>query len=95
VEPSVCPYCGKICHATRSVALHAARRRILRERRLRVYRCPAGQGWHLTSRRPPRKHQAARERARRYARIRARRALSPASPLTLAAGRRRGPGVIR
>jgi hypothetical protein len=28
--------------------------------RLRVYRCPAGQGWHLTSRRPRRRQGAAR-----------------------------------
>jgi hypothetical protein len=59
-----------------------------RQIRLRVYQCPAGQGWHLTSRRPPRKRRAARERARRYAQIRARRTQRPAPPETLAAGKR-------
>ena len=50
--------------------MRAARRAYRRRRRLRAYRCPAGQGWHLTSARPPRKRQAIRERARRYAQIR-------------------------
>lgn len=95
MEPSVCPYCGKICHPTRSVALYAARRRARRERPLRVYRCPAGQGWHLTSRRPTRKHHAAREQARRYARIRARRALGPGSPQLVLVGRCAPGRVIR
>lgn len=53
---SLCPWCGKVSHPTKVTALVSARRR--RDRRtphrmqLRVYRCPAGQGWHLTSHRP-------------------------------------------
>src|SRR5262249_13876760 len=55
--------------------------------RLRAYQCPAGQGWHLTSRRPPRKRRVARERARRYTQILAHRTQRPAPPETLAAAR--------
>lgn len=56
---SRCPWCGKASHPTKATALRSARRR--RDRRaprtvrLRAYRCPAGQGWHLTSRRPRRR----------------------------------------
>jgi hypothetical protein len=95
VVPRVCACCGKICHPTRGVALRVARRAFLRERRLRACRCPAGLGWHLTSRRPPRKVRAARQRARRYAQVRACGALPPVSPQTLAAGWPGGTGTVR
>ena len=88
VGPQLCPCCGKICHPTRGLALLMARRDSRGQIRLRAYQCPAGQGWHLTSRRPPGKRRPARERARRYAQIRARRTQRPAPPETLAAGKR-------
>jgi len=61
---NLCPWCGKVSHPTKATALISARRhqdhRMPRGVRLRVYRCPAGQGWHLTShrarRRPPGRH---------------------------------------
>jgi hypothetical protein len=56
---SVCPWCGKQRHPTRAAALTSVRRQQRREARtaprLRVYRCPVGLGWHLTSRRPRRR----------------------------------------
>jgi hypothetical protein len=70
VDPRTCPWCGKICHTTRGLALRAGRHAARPGTRLRAYRCPAGQGWHLTSARPPRRRRAARERARRAAQIR-------------------------
>jgi hypothetical protein len=55
---SLCPWCGKQRHPTRAAALASVRRQQRREARtaprLRVYRCPVGLGWHLTSRRPRR-----------------------------------------
>ncbi len=54
-----CPWCGKVSHATRAAALWFARR-MSGGMRLRVYRCPAGQGWHLTSKRPHRRRRAVR-----------------------------------
>ena len=55
----ICPWCGKMSHATRTTALRVGRRLAGRVR-LRVYRCPVGQGWHLTSRRPRRRQAAVR-----------------------------------
>jgi len=55
-----CPWCGKACHLSRTAALRSARRRGGRSRhevRLRAYLCPAGQGWHLTSRKPRRRNR--------------------------------------
>jgi hypothetical protein len=55
---SLCPWCGKQCHPTRTAALASARRQrhsARRAVRLRAYRCPAGQGWHLTSGHPRRR----------------------------------------
>ena len=50
-QPPTCPWCGKVSFLTRAAASWRARARV----RLRVYCCPAGQGWHLTSRRPRRR----------------------------------------
>ena len=47
----ICLWCGKMSHATRITALRTGRRLGGRVR-LRVYRCPVGQGSHLTSKRP-------------------------------------------
>ena len=55
---SLCLWCGKQRHPTRVAALASSRRQRRRDARstprLRAYRCPAGLGWHLTSRRPRR-----------------------------------------
>ena len=61
---SLCPWCGKVSHSTKATALISVRRRQDRRNprgtRLRVYRCPAGQGWHLTSARPRRRSPSRR-----------------------------------
>ena len=66
---SLCPWCGKLRYRTKaaalSSALRTARRPRYRELRLRAYRCPAGWGWHLTSRRPPQRRPSARAQSRR------------------------------
>ena len=55
-QPPTCPWCGKASYLTRAAASWRARHTRARARvRLRVYCCPAGQGWHLTSRRPRRR----------------------------------------
>jgi len=59
----MCPQCGKICHATRDAARRYARR-VPHGARLRVARCPAGQGWHLTPERPARRRRTGRRRPR-------------------------------
>lgn len=54
-----CPWCGKIAHETRAAALWFARH-MGGDIRLRVYRCPVGRGWHLTSKRPCRRRRGVR-----------------------------------
>jgi hypothetical protein len=49
----ICSLCGKISYSARASAEWLARHSA--GVRLRVYRCPDGRGWHLTSRRPRRK----------------------------------------
>jgi hypothetical protein len=61
-----CPWCEKTRYATRDAALWVARR-IANDARLRAYRCPVGEGWHLTSKRPDRRRGTVR-RPPRYGR---------------------------
>ena len=54
-DPSqrICPWCGKVSHATRAAASWWAWRESRGAGiRLRVYCCPVTRRWHLTSRRP-------------------------------------------
>lgn len=45
-----CGACGKVSYPEKAMAKGTARRRLARgvAGKLRVYRCPALQGWHLT-----------------------------------------------